>query len=82
MEEANKEPIFSLVMPAYNSERYVGEALEKKKPEKLKLENLKHTPSLAAAQTMPSWELLVLDDCSMSLNSSFQKYCLALIGCI
>lgn len=40
-------PIFSVVMPAYNAERYVGEAIES-----------------VLAQTMPSWELLVVDDCS------------------
>ena len=31
-------PCFSVVMPVYNSERYVGEALEKKKAKKLKEE--------------------------------------------
>lgn len=41
------KPIFSVVMPAYNAERYVGEAIES-----------------VLAQTLPSWELLVVDDCS------------------
>lgn len=44
---SNQPPMFSVVMPAYNSEQYVGEAIES-----------------VLAQTMPSWELLVVDDCS------------------
>jgi glycosyltransferase involved in cell wall biosynthesis len=40
-------PIFSVVMPAYNAERFVGEAIES-----------------VLAQTLPSWELLVVNDCS------------------
>lgn len=41
------KPIFSVVMPAYNAERFVGEAIES-----------------VLAQSMPSWELLVVNDCS------------------
>jgi glycosyltransferase involved in cell wall biosynthesis len=44
---SSQAPIFSVVMPAYNAERYVGEAIES-----------------VLAQTLPSWELLVVDDCS------------------
>ncbi len=40
-------PIFSVVMPAYNAERFVGEAIES-----------------VLAQTLPEWELLVVNDCS------------------
>ena len=40
-------PLFSVVMPAYNAERYVGQAIES-----------------VLAQTMPSWELLIVNDCS------------------
>ena len=43
----SSSPIFSVVMPAYNAERFVGEAIES-----------------VLAQSMPSWELLVVDDCS------------------
>ena len=44
---SNQPPSFSVVMPAYNAERFVGEAIES-----------------VLAQSMPSWELLVVDDCS------------------
>jgi glycosyltransferase involved in cell wall biosynthesis len=44
---SNQAPIFSVVMPAYNAERYVGEAIES-----------------VLAQTLPDWELLVVNDCS------------------
>jgi len=44
---SNQPPMFSVVMPAYNAEQYVGEAIES-----------------VLAQSMPSWELLVVDDCS------------------
>ena len=40
-------PVFSVVMPAYNAERFVGEAIES-----------------VLAQTLPSWELMVVNDCS------------------
>jgi teichuronic acid biosynthesis glycosyltransferase TuaG len=45
------KPVFSVVMPAYNAERFVGETIES-----------------GLAQTLPSWELLVVDDCWSGLN--------------
>ena len=44
---AMNAPIFSVVMPAYNAEQFVGEAIKS-----------------VLVQSMPSWELLVVDDCS------------------
>jgi teichuronic acid biosynthesis glycosyltransferase TuaG len=44
---SNQAPIFSVVMPAYNAERFVGEAIES-----------------VLAQTLPDWELLLVNDCS------------------
>jgi len=45
------KPIFSVVMPAYNAERYVGEAIES-----------------VLAQTMPEWELLLVNDFSTNVT--------------
>lgn len=41
------KPIVSIVLPVYNGERYLSEAIES-----------------ILAQTFPSWELIIVDDCS------------------
>lgn len=40
-------PLVSVVMPAFNMEKYIGDSI-----------------SSVIAQTLPNWELLVIDDCS------------------
>lgn len=47
MNRRNRAPRVSVVMPAYNAERYIEEAIQS-----------------VQVQTMPDWELVVVDDCS------------------
>lgn len=47
MTTAYPEPTVSIILPVYNGERYLNEAVES-----------------ILAQTYPSWELIIVDDCS------------------
>lgn len=47
MDVQKRDPLVSVVMPAYNAERFIEEAINS-----------------VISQTMPDWELIVIDDCS------------------
>lgn len=50
---AVKKPVVSIVMPAYNSEKFIEEAIKS-----------------VQQQTMDSWELIVVDDCSTDTTAT------------
>ena len=50
-------PLVSIVMPAYNSEAYIGASI-----------------SSVIAQTLSSWELLIIDDCSTDDTRSVAEH--------